>query len=222
MAAAGTLDAQGNTQAGEPAPLPGSPALRQAIIASAFAQKQGAPPELKQGPDDAEYSLAVEQVTPAAAQPFAVVQDKVRDAVIADARRRAAEQQAASLFAQARKAGGLGKLPPGTPGLAGLVHEPAFGRGHPPPGISPQLQQIAFSLPVGQSTMVRDADGFTVATVTGLQHPDPAGNRLAYDRLQTNLDSSIANDIEVTYATLLRSRKQPTLNAQAIRSVVGP
>ncbi len=218
VAAEGTLDAQGNTQVGEPAPLPGSPALRQAIVATAFAQKPGAPPELKQGADDAEYALMVEQVTPATAQPFATVQDKVRDAVLADARRREAEQQAASLFAQARKAGGLAKLPT----VTGLVHEPPFGRGHPPPGISPQLQQIVFSLPVGQSTMVPDPDGFAVATITGLQHPDPAGNRLAYERLQTNLDGSIANDIEVTYATLLRSRKQPTLNAQAIRSVVGP
>nr|WP_321985443.1 SurA N-terminal domain-containing protein [uncultured Lichenicoccus sp.] len=218
VAAEGTLDAQGNTQAGEPAPLPGSPGLRSAIIASAFAQRQGAPAELKQGPDDAEYASVVEQVTPAAAQPFAAVQDKVRDAVLADARRRTAEQQAAGLFAQARHAGGLAKLP----GLAELVHEPPFGRARPPPGISPQLQQIAFSLPVGQSTMVREQDGFTVATITGMQHPDPAGNRLAYDRLQSNLDSSISNDIEITYATLLRSRKQPTLNAQAIRSVVGP
>ncbi|WP_428375476.1 SurA N-terminal domain-containing protein [Lichenicoccus sp.] len=218
VAAEGTLDAQGNTRSGTPAPLPGSAALRQAILTAAFAQKPGAPPELKQGPDDAEYALAVEQVTPAAALPFAQAQDKVRDAVLADARRREAEQQAASLFARARQAGGLAMLP----ALAGLVHEPAFGRGRPPAGISPQLQQIVFSLPVGQSTMVRDPDGFTVATITGQQHPDPSGNRLAYDRLQANLDGSIANDIEVTYATLLRSRKQPSLNAQAIRSVVGP
>ncbi|TLU73896.1 peptidylprolyl isomerase [Lichenicoccus roseus] len=222
VAAEGTLDAQGMTQAGEPAPLPGTDAQRQAIIATAFAQKQGAPPELKQGPDDAEYALSVEQVTPAAALPFAAVQDRVRDAVVADARRRQAEQQAATLFAAARKAGGLAKLPAGTPGLAGLVHQPPFGRSGPPAGVPPQLRQIAFSLKVGQSTMVPGADGFVVATVTGVQHPDPASNRMAYDRLQANLDGSVANDIEVAYATLLRGRKQPTLNAQAIRSVVGP
>ena len=35
-AVTGTLDAGGNTPSGEPAPIPGSPALRDAVIKAAF------------------------------------------------------------------------------------------------------------------------------------------------------------------------------------------
>ena len=215
-AAEGTLDAKGLTASGEPAPLPGSDALRKAILTQAFAQKIRDPASLKQGPEDSEYALVVESIMPAKAQDYAAVQDKVRQAVLRESVRRTAEQQAASLFAQARAHGGLAAT-----GRTDLAHAGPVGRGAPPPGVPADLARLAFSLAPGKSTMVETPDGFVVGTVTGIQQPDPSTNRLAYDRLQNTLDGAIGDDIEATYSAALRSRTKPVLNAAAIRSVIG-
>lgn len=228
-AAEGTLDAQGIAPTGEPAPLPGSDAQRKAILAQAFAQKQGEAPALRQGPEDSEYALAVERVTPAQAKDYASVRDKVAAAVQRDAVRRIVEQQAAGLYAQVRgQLGPKGGSParPGKTGLAAsgrtdLVHVGPVGRGTPPAGVPADLARLAFSLAPGSSTMLETPQGFVVATVTGVQHPDPSANRLTYDRLQGSLDSAIGDDIEASYSAGLRDRTKPVLNAQAIRSVIG-
>ena len=215
-AAEGTLDAHGMAASGQPAPLPGSDKLRRAIVAQAFAQKPGAPAELKQGPDDAEFALVVTGVNPARRQDYGTVADQVRDAVQGEAIRRAAEQQAAALYARIRDHGGLAAS-----GRADIVHAGPIGRGAPPPGVPADLAHLAFSLSPGSSTMVQTPEGFTVATVTGVQHPAPSANRLAYDRLQSTLNAAIGDDIEASYGIALRAKTPPVLNAQALRSVIG-
>jgi len=216
-AAEGTLDAQGDTQSGVPAPLPGSPALRRAIIEQAFDQKPGPVSALKQGPDGADYAVQVESVTPARPLTFAQAEDKVRAAFLQAAIRREANVAASGLYARIRHAGGLAKS-----GSPDVIHSAPFRRNAQTPDIPPDLVHLAFSLAVGESTMVETPQGFVVATVTGVQHPDPASDRLGYDRLRASLDSSVGDDIEASYAMALRGRVQPSLNAQAIRSVVGP
>lgn len=215
-AAEGTLDAQGLTQSGAPAPLPGSPAQRKAVLAQALTQKQGEPPALKQGPDGSEFALIVEAVTPARAQEYGAVQDKVRAAVQRDAVRHGAEQQAASLYAQARAHGGLAAS-----GRGDVAHVGPIGRSAAIPGAPAELARLAFSLAPGSSTMVEGAQGFAVATVTGIQHPEPSANRLAYDRLRSTLNDAVADDIETSYSAALRDRTKPVLNVQAIRGVIG-
>ena len=66
---AGTLDAQGNTADGTPAPIPGPAELRAALITAAFEAQKGDPPRLVevQTPStggSAYYALGVEDVTP--------------------------------------------------------------------------------------------------------------------------------------------------------------
>ncbi|WP_428393862.1 SurA N-terminal domain-containing protein [Lichenicoccus sp.] len=216
VAAEGTLDAQGMTQDGLPAPLPGSEALRQAILAQAFAQKPGAPAEIKQGPKDAEFALIVEKEIPARPLAFAAVQDKVRQDVREAAIHHAANTQAAALFASARSHHGLAAL-----GRTDIVQVGPIGRGTPPPGVPAALVLQAFGLAPGKSTMLQTPGGFVVATVTGIQHPGPQSNRLAFARMQTRLDQSVADDIEASYAMALRRKMQPRINAQEVRSVVG-
>ncbi len=213
----GTLDASGMTQAGAPAPLPGSAALRRAVIAQAFAQKPGAPPELKQGPDDADYALTVQSVIPPQKLAYAAVAAKVAASVQHDAVRRAAEAQAARLFADARKRGGVDKL-----GRADVIHVGPIGRGAPPAGVPADLAQLAFSLAPGQSTMVETPDGFVVATVTGAQHPGPASNQLAFARMHSRLDQAVGDDIEASYAMALQRQTPPVLNDAAVRRVINP
>ena len=49
-AVAGTLDAQGDTPQGSPAPIPAGPDLRAALIAAAFQLRKGDPPSLAEVP----------------------------------------------------------------------------------------------------------------------------------------------------------------------------
>ena len=103
----GTLDAKGNTPDGEPAPLPGSPALKQAIVTAAFATPKGELPKLTEGPDQSYFAITVDDETPAAPRPFDAVQDQVRENWIHDARRRAQETVAARLLAAVKAGGSL-------------------------------------------------------------------------------------------------------------------
>ena len=67
----GTLDAQGNTPAGSPAPIPGTPALREAMIKAAFATGQGRCPAAGRGAATSPTSRCpVEDITPPALKPF--------------------------------------------------------------------------------------------------------------------------------------------------------
>ena len=87
-AVAGTLDAQGNTPSGEPAPLPGSPALRDAVVKAAFQTAPGEPARLTEGPEQSYFALTVEEGIAPAVKPFAAVEADVRDDWERDQRRR--------------------------------------------------------------------------------------------------------------------------------------
>ncbi|MGL1687292.1 hypothetical protein ACSTI5_00195, partial [Vibrio parahaemolyticus] len=76
----GTLDAQGKTPEGNPAPIPGTQALRQAIIDAAFHANKGDPIALTEGPDRGWYAVQVEDIIKPAKKPFG----EVRAQVLAD------------------------------------------------------------------------------------------------------------------------------------------
>ncbi len=78
----GTLDAEGNTADGTPAPIPGPAELKAAIIKAAFQTQKGDPPQLVevQTPStggSAYYALSVEDVLPPSVKPFDAVKDQV-------------------------------------------------------------------------------------------------------------------------------------------------
>ena len=83
------------------------------------------------------------------------------------------------------------------------------------------LQQVAFSLKPGTSTMLQTPDGFVVATVTAIRHPDPAQDHAGYAGTRNALDAAIADDVENTYVTVLRDRAHPSIDARAVEQVVG-
>ena len=101
---AGTLDAKGNTKDGKPAPIPGPPELKAALVAAAFQAQKGDPPQLTevQTPSvggSAYYAVSVEDIIPPAAQ--AVRRGQAagdRRTGRADQQRHAAEAKAAKLL----------------------------------------------------------------------------------------------------------------------------
>ncbi|MBB3172738.1 peptidyl-prolyl cis-trans isomerase D [Endobacter medicaginis] len=222
----GSLDAQGNTPEGEPAPLPGPDSLRQAIITKAFATKPGAPPSLEQVGNDGYFALSVESITPAAARSF----EQAHDAVLASWReaeaRRLANTQAAALFARAQGTDGH------RPGIAQAINDsgmtglsvqqsPPIGRNVPPAGVPAPLARIAFDIPVGQSTMVEDGHAFVVATITGAQQGDPQSDRLLYGQTRDALTRLMGEDVGASYVAWLRGRAKISINQKLVDSAAG-
>ena len=220
--AEGSLNAQGLTREGEPAPLPGSEAVRKAMVAQAFAARKGDAPTLIQGPENSWYALAVEDVAPASPLSFVQAEGQVRAAWQQDQVRHADEQRAAALYADADAHGGLAAVAAARPGsVPGLLSGITVRRRQPAGPVPANLAQIAFSLKPGTSTMLQTPDGFVVATVTGVRHPDPAQDHTGYAGTRDALDAAMADDVENTYVTALRDRAHPSIDAKAVEQVVG-
>ena len=62
-------------------------------------------------------------------------------------------------------------------------------------------------------------DGFYVAKLTAVTSPAPVTDPAGIAQIRTALNRSFEQDIELTYATALRDRDQPTLNRQLFESL---
>jgi peptidyl-prolyl cis-trans isomerase D len=214
----GTLDARGDTQDGEPAPIPGSPALRQAIVKAAFDTPKGQPAKMTEGPDQSYFALVVEDETPPATKPFDQVQAQLREDWIADARKKSQEVIAARLLNAVTGGGSLEDAAV----VAGLHAErtPPMQRNQANEGVPPALVQPVFGMKLKEGTMVQTPDGFLVAQLIGISSPDIATDPVGAAQMQTALNQSIGQDIEMTFAAALRDREKPTINQQLVDSLI--
>ncbi len=216
-AVAGTLDALGNTPEGMPAPLPGGPALRSALVARTFAIAKSDATVLTEGPEQSFFAVAVEDITPAAIRPFDTVRGRVRDDWSREARRREQEQVAAHLLTAVNGGGGLADAA----ALIGVrvQQSPPIARSTPTPGVPAELTQPLFATEKGRATMVESPEGFWVASVSDIQPPDPAADPAAVERIAAQLSHAISDDVEMTYAAALRTQDKPTVNRRLLDSV---
>ncbi|MBL7233453.1 peptidylprolyl isomerase [Komagataeibacter oboediens] len=217
-AVSGDVDASGLTHDGNPAPIPGSDAARQAIVARIFAQAKGANPELLQGPDGVWYAVSVDGVTPGHALSLQEAGPRVTAAWLADIRRHMADQQATAYYTQAQGQGGLGHV---SPAIAGLEHSQPISPMQPAPEIPREVAALIFRLSQpGQSVMTQADDAYVVATLTAINHPDPAAQKNLYDRVRAGLTQSMGDDIEMTYGSALEGVVKPKPNDSAIKAVM--
>ena len=216
-AVAGTLDAQGNTRDGEPAPIPGSTALRSALITAAFAAVKGEPAKMIEGPEQSYFAVAVEDETAPVVKPFEAVEGQVRENWVRDARRRAQEQVAAKLLAAVKAGGSLDDAAV----VAGLrvARTPALVRGTPTEGVARELVEPVFGLKAGEATMVESPQGFVVARLAEVGSPDPGADPVGAQTMRTALTSALGQDIEMTYAAALRDRAKPQVNRTMLESL---
>ena len=214
----GTLDAQGNTQDGEPAPIPAPPALRAQLIAQAFRTPANQPPSVANGPDQSFFALQVESITPPRPKPYA----EVADQVLADWRANQVRHVQDAAAAKVLTAVQHGQSLTDAATVAGLhvARTPAIGRGQPPAGVSAELARILFGLKQGEATMVEGPDGFTVAVLDGITSPDPASDPPALRQMRDQLSRATGDDAEAIYAAALRDRDRPRVNAQAVDAVL--
>ncbi|GAB6966242.1 hypothetical protein JCM25156A_02790 [Komagataeibacter kakiaceti JCM 25156] len=218
VAVSGELDQSGLTHDGTPAPIPGGDAARQAIIGRIFSQPKGGSPELLQGPDGVWYAVSVDGVTTAHALDMAEAGARVNAAWLAEARRHMADQQATGFYMQAKAHGGLAQV---SPAIAGLEHSQPISPVQPAPEIPREVAALIFRLDQpGQSVMVGTDDGYVVATLTGITHPDRASRQPLYDRIRAGLTQSMGDDIEMSYGNALEGIVKPRPNNSAIRAVM--
>lgn len=219
-AVTGTLDAQGNTPAGEPAPIPGSPALRQAFVTAAFALGKNEPARMTEGPDQSYFAVTVEDATPAARKPFAEVEAQVREDWERDARRKEQERIAAKLLTAAQAGSSLDDAAT----VAGLRLErtPPVARAQPTPGVPAEMTEPLFGLKPGAATMIEAPDAFYVMALAEVAAPDPAADPLGAAQIRTALTQSIGQDIELTVAAALRTQAKPLVNRTLLDSMAQP
>ena len=212
----GTVDSKGNTPDGEPAPIPGSPTLRQAILVSIFATPKGTIPTMIEGPNKSFYAIQVESETPPEIRPYDAVQAQVRDNWDADWRRHAQDVVAAKLLAAA-KTGSLQDA--ATVADVRAEQTKPISRGVPTEGVPNELIQPLFAMKLNDATMIETPGGFYVAKLVSVAAPAPETDPAGAAQLHTALNSAVAQDIELTFAVALRDRDHPTVNRQLFDSL---
>ncbi len=222
-AVAGTLDAQGNTAAGERAPIPGPAELRPAFVQAAFQAKPGDAVHLVQAPNAADgsqsyYAVAVEAITPPATRPYEEVAASAEADWTHDALRHAADEAAAKVLAAVKGGQSLADAAV----IAGLAVRrlPPVGRAAPVAGVPAQLIQPLFGMKQGEATMFEDADGFTVAVLAEIQTANADADPVGYGQMREALNRAVGDDTENVFAAAVRDRARPKVNRAAIESLV--
>jgi peptidyl-prolyl cis-trans isomerase D len=221
----GTLDAKGNSRSGNPAPIPGPAELRSAVITAAFQTAKGEPPHLAevQTPSEggsAYYALSVEEIDPPAVKPFEEVKQQVTTDWTHNAIRHEQEESAAKIYAAVK--GGQSLADAATVAGLTLRHSPPTGRRQAAEGVPAALLEPLFGLKNGEPTMVETPDGFIVAVLTDIEHPDPKADPSAYNQVREQLARSLGDDLELAFAGALRERVNPRINQTILNSIIQP
>jgi peptidyl-prolyl cis-trans isomerase D len=214
-----TLDPAGRTPANEAVALPLPADQRNAVLRAIFTQDQGAAPRLQEF-GDSFVAIDVSAITPPQLRPFAEVEQDLRRAVIADARRRFTETRAAGILA-AQRGGKTLQEAAQEMGLVSTRTAP-FGRdpaqGSPVP---PELLPPLFEAKRGEATMAEIRGGFAVAAVADILRLDPTTDPLGMGRVRVEIEQAVAEDLEQQFQAALRVRAKVRINESVLEQVVG-
>jgi peptidyl-prolyl cis-trans isomerase D len=214
-----TLDPGGRSPGNEAVALPVAADQRNAVLRAIFVQDQGAAPRLQEF-GDAFVAIEISGITPSQLRPFAEVEQDLRRAVIADARRRFTETRAAGLLAAQRG----GKTLVESAQEMGLIstRTAPFGRdpaqGSPVP---PELLPPLFEAKRGEATMAEIRGGFAVASVADILRIDPATDPLGMGRVRVEIEQAVADDLEQQFQAALRVRANVRINERVLEQVIG-
>jgi len=221
----GTLDAQGNDMDGKPAPIPGPPALKQAVIDAAFKTRPGDLPQLVEvrtpsTGGSSYYALNVEKIIPADEKPFEAVKQQVASDWTDHQHERAAEIEAAKMLSALND--GQSFADAATVAGVKVQTSPPVTRDETVQGMPPELQKVLFGLKKAEPTMVETPDNFVVAEPAQIIEPDAKSDPADYGRLEAALKQSMQTDLAGTYTEALRLRANPQVNQKNYDSIVQP
>lgn len=210
----GSLDSHGNLPGGEPAPLPGDAALRQALIEQIFSQKKDEPPHVVTGPDGSAFAVLVDGVTPGRQEPYEAVQQAVKDAWLADARKHATEQRVTALYQQAKKEG-LRQALAGQKEEAMLQKDEHFSRLQLRNDVSALILRAALEQKQGQTAMLQEGDGYWLVNVTGQYAESPTMMQAIRQRQASLIAGAYRNDLQETLG-MSYTREAPPRHFNAV------
>jgi peptidyl-prolyl cis-trans isomerase D len=216
--AEGTLDAKGNTQEGEPAPIPAPADLKQQIIDTAFKTNPGDQIEPVEGPNHAWYAVAVDHITKPARQPFEQVRDKVLADWQADQVRHKQETEAARVLALVQGGQSLTNAAWGT-GLT-VTRTGQMTRNRPQDGLTAEQVQKLFAMTKGEGTMFQTDKGFIVAQVADIIVPDPKDDSSGVSQAENGLARALHDDYLTVYASALRQQARPQVRMNVVESLI--
>nr|WP_294917757.1 peptidylprolyl isomerase [uncultured Neokomagataea sp.] len=217
---AGTLDAQGMTPEGVPAPIPGGPQLRTAIIQQAFAQKALAAPHIVSGPDNAAYALVVDSIRPGSVQPFDTVRSAVATAWADDQAKHLADLRATALYTQAKKSG-LSIAVSGQPEANDLWQNVDVSRAKPDSRLPNIVTRNLFTLKPHESAMYQSDDAFWLVTLDGIEAATPTDRTTIQHGVEGQYTQSLQMDIPDAISTALEKQWPMThLNMPLFNQVV--
>jgi peptidyl-prolyl cis-trans isomerase D len=149
------------------------------------------------------------------------VEEAVRTAFLADARRRAAEERAAAMMAALRE----GRTMAEAAEAAGFPVQRVGPIGRNPTaagaGIPPEIVAPLFEARGEAPTMVETRDGFAVARLVEVVRFDPASDPLGLGRIRGEIEQSMQDELEEQYAVALRARANVRINNQLLQQVSG-
>ncbi|MGH7057691.1 MAG: peptidyl-prolyl cis-trans isomerase, partial [Acetobacteraceae bacterium] len=216
----GTLDKSGITPKREPAPIPGSAALRKAIVAAAFSAKKGDMASVVQGPDGSYYALDVDEIAPPHVQPY----DLVKKQVLADwtAHQRRHEQNVMATHLMLAVNGGT---PLTQAAAAAGLHAASLHptrRDSPAAGVPAQLLDPLFQLPLHKATMVETKSGFVTTELMAVHDPSEKSDPIGYGLMQKKLARSVGADLQQSFVQALRTRAHPRVNVALLNKIAQP
>jgi peptidyl-prolyl cis-trans isomerase D len=213
----GTLDANGNTLDGSPAPIPGGADLKAAIIRSVFAAHVGDPAQLITGPGNSYYAFTLDKITPPAPKPYTQVQAQVSADWTQDELSREAEQQAASLM-EAVNTGRTLDAAAASDGLSVTTPAPVT-RGAAPSGLPASMVPILFSLKQGEPTMQPTPAGFLVAVLTKIDQPPESAAPDEIAQITQSLAKSMQTDVQESFLAGLQTREHISIDQKMLAQV---
>lgn len=214
----GTINQQGKGSEGMDFPIPFEGKAREEVLSNIFSKAKNAPASLIQGDNNTYYAFEIEDIMPAHQETFEEAKDLVLNAWQQENIRKQANIAATSIFKQAQDS----HKPIQNQGNQQFTvkESDAFSRITPSKTLPQKLQEEAFAMQMGQSTMFEAPDGFYVATLNNIKTPTPQDNQAGYDILKDNLARAEANDIFASYIIFTNAHSKVQVNQQAVDAII--
>jgi peptidyl-prolyl cis-trans isomerase D len=216
--AEGTLDSQGKTADGTPAPIPAPADVRQQIIDAAFKANPGDPIQPVEGPNHVWFAVAVDSITKPTKRPLELVRAQVLSDWQADQIRHTQETEATHLLTLVKSGQSLQNAAWGS-GLQ-VTRTAELSRDKPLGDVPAELVHTLFTLKQGEGTMVETNKGFVVAQLAEVIEPDAKGDESGMSQAESGLSRALHDDYLSIYATAVREAAKPVIRPSVVQGLV--
>ncbi len=210
------VDADGNGPDGNPLPT----ALPAAVLQKMFSTAKGDTTDVEKLDDDAGYYvLRVDQITPPAVRPFALIKNKVAAAWSLDQREQAARKLAEAAVARLNKGEALKTVAAAVGKGAGKADttQPFRRIGTPEEPLPPTLPPAVFKLDLGAAQLVDAPDGSAVAArLKQIIPADPKAEAPLFENFRAQYAKGLSNDLLGSYRQALEQQIGVSINRSLI------